>query len=678
MAVWYRTGTLSVTNGSTTVTGAGTGWTTTVRAGDFLFVGTNQPVEVGTVDSNTQITLAAAWGGSTGSGLSYAIAAGPQWGDVTRLSLQIAELIASQVEILSGTGAPSGGLGSDGSVYFRQDVPEYYAKASGSWGSPISLVGPTGSTGPTGPTGSTGPANSLVIGSVTTGAAGSSASATITGTAPSQTLNLTIPRGNTGATGAQGAQGASGTLAVGTVTTGAAGSSVIVTNSGTSTAAVLNFTIPRGDTGAAGTNGADGVSLTPQGTYGSGTTYSAGDVVLDQNSSWVYVNVTPGSGNAPPTLPTESNTYWQLLARAGVDGTGSGTVTSVNSVAPVAGGNVTLHGEDVPITETFTNFTPASANVLGIAQGIDTALGAAGSPSLPQGRLTLTTGQPVLNSNVTAATVVYYTPYAGQRCPIYNGSVFVMLDLGGELSQATTDATKSPAAAAANKNYDIFVWNDGGTFRATRGPAWSSDTSRGTGAGTSELERVKGLHVNKQAITNGPAAQRGTYVGTIRTNASSQVDMRFSDVDIASAVATVGVWNMYHRVELLSRIIHNGGGTHTYSTSGWRQYGGLANAQINFVTGLAEDSVKVALGAGISNTATGDHFVGVQIDATTGARLPYVRGLTNSKLVGVGLSNAMPPQLGYHYIAVNEIANVAGQAATVYQSLFSLAAVLRA
>jgi hypothetical protein len=296
------------------------------------------------------------------------------------------------------------------------------------------------------------------------------------------------------------------------------------------------------------------------------------------------------------------------------------------------------------------------------------------------GRLTLTSGIAVLTSNVSGAGTIYYTPYVGSYIPIYDGTNFVPT-VFSELSNVLADSSTGkagPAAGAVSSNYDLFVWNDSGTVRLTRGPAWTSATARGTGSGTTEIARVNGIHLNEQSITNGPAAQRGTYVGTIRTNASSQVDMRFSDVDIASAVATVGVWNMYHRVELLSRIIHNGGGTHTYSTSGWRQYGGLANAQINFVTGLAEDSVKVALGAGISNTATGDHFVGVQIDATTGARLPYVRGLTNSKLVGVGLSNAMPPQLGYHYIAVNEIANVAGQAATVYQSLFSLAAVLRA
>ena len=66
----------------------------------------------------------------------------------------------------------------------------------------IGATGPTGDTGPTGPTGDTGPAPTLTIGDVTTGAPGSDALATITGTAPNYTLNLTIPQGPTGPTGA--------------------------------------------------------------------------------------------------------------------------------------------------------------------------------------------------------------------------------------------------------------------------------------------------------------------------------------------------------------------------------------------------------------------------------------------------------------------------------------------
>ena len=52
--------------------------------------------------------------------------------------------------------------------------------------------------------------------------------------------------------GIQGIQGDAATIAVGTVATGAAGTSAIITNTGTSGAAVFDITIPRGDTGSLG------------------------------------------------------------------------------------------------------------------------------------------------------------------------------------------------------------------------------------------------------------------------------------------------------------------------------------------------------------------------------------------------------------------------------------------
>jgi hypothetical protein len=58
-----------------------------------------------------------------------------------------------------------------------------------------------------------------------------------------------------GGFGPSGAGGPAATIAVGTVTTGAAGSSASVANVGTSSAAVLNFTIPAGATGAKGPEG---------------------------------------------------------------------------------------------------------------------------------------------------------------------------------------------------------------------------------------------------------------------------------------------------------------------------------------------------------------------------------------------------------------------------------------
>lgn len=79
-------------------------------------------------------------------------------------------------------------------------VGEYLASLKGDPGEP-GAPGEDGEDGQDGAQGVPGPANTLSIGTVTTGAAGSSASANLTGTAPNQTLNLTIPRGDTGASG---------------------------------------------------------------------------------------------------------------------------------------------------------------------------------------------------------------------------------------------------------------------------------------------------------------------------------------------------------------------------------------------------------------------------------------------------------------------------------------------
>jgi hypothetical protein len=76
---WYRTGTVVVTNGSKTVTGVGTLWTTAVNAGDaFALVDANlNPTgawyEVDVVVSNTEITLKQSYAGTTGSNNQYCV-----------------------------------------------------------------------------------------------------------------------------------------------------------------------------------------------------------------------------------------------------------------------------------------------------------------------------------------------------------------------------------------------------------------------------------------------------------------------------------------------------------------------------------------------------------------------------------------------------------------------------
>ena len=115
-------------------------------------------------------------------------------------------------------------------------------------------TGPTGATGPQGLPGATG---------------------------------ATGPQGLPGDTGPTGAPGTAATITVGSVTTGTPGSSVSVTNSGTTSAAILNFTIPQGATGATGATGSGG-----------GSTFSGNtDAVAEGSTNLYFTNERASAAN---------------------------------------------------------------------------------------------------------------------------------------------------------------------------------------------------------------------------------------------------------------------------------------------------------------------------------------------------------------------------------------------
>lgn len=83
--------------------------------------------------------------------------------------------------------------------------------------------------------------------------------------------------------------------------------------------------------------GVDGASFEWEGVYSSGTAYVVGDTVFNQNSSWICVSAV--TGTAPPTLPTESNANWELMAKNGADGAdgdGAGDLLSTNNLSDLA------------------------------------------------------------------------------------------------------------------------------------------------------------------------------------------------------------------------------------------------------------------------------------------------------------------------------------------------------
>lgn len=160
----------------------------------------------------------------------------------------------------NGTNGNDGADGDNGLSAYEVAVANGFVGTESQW--LLSLVGPQGETGPAGTNGTNGlngsdgadgtDGLSAYEVAVANGFVGNEAAwlASLVGA-----TGATGPQGPTGATGANGNDGAAATIAVGTVTTGAAGSSAIITNVGTSSAAVFDFTIPRGDTGASGSGG---------------------------------------------------------------------------------------------------------------------------------------------------------------------------------------------------------------------------------------------------------------------------------------------------------------------------------------------------------------------------------------------------------------------------------------
>lgn len=153
--------------------------------------------------------------------------------------------------------------------------------------------GNTGAQGATGDTGATGATPNITIGNIETLGEGESATASISGETPNLTLNLGIPVGATGAQGATGAAGQTPTISIGTVSSLGEGADATAEITGTSPNLTLNLGIPVGATGATGATGAQGeIGPTPQ--------FSIGTVSTLEPTE--QASVTLGGTAAEPTL----------------------------------------------------------------------------------------------------------------------------------------------------------------------------------------------------------------------------------------------------------------------------------------------------------------------------------------------------------------------------------------
>ena len=153
--------------------------------------------------------------------------------------------------------------GAEGDLWIVADTGDGYAWniATAAWDNVGRLQGPAGVQGKKGERGDSGYAGkdgvsaSMRISKVDQLPSGSAPTIVNVGSTTAAVLEFGLVDGAKGVQGDKGAQGDNATIAIGTVADGAPGTNAKVTNSGTPTAAVLDFTIPAGQTGAAGTQG---------------------------------------------------------------------------------------------------------------------------------------------------------------------------------------------------------------------------------------------------------------------------------------------------------------------------------------------------------------------------------------------------------------------------------------
>ena len=183
------------------------------------------------------------------------------------------------------------------------------------------------------------------------------------------------PQGPAGATGATGPQGSAASITVGTVGTG---SPLAITNSGTTTAAVLNFTIPAGATGAQG----------PAGPTGTGT----GDVLGPATNTNLYIPQWNGADskvlkNGLPVGETGNSTVVKTSSGGKID---ASIVPTLNQATTGNADTATTAGACTGNSATVTGFSLTSGKTLSVVKTMSfTAADDTGVYTMPTGTKTI-------------------------------------------------------------------------------------------------------------------------------------------------------------------------------------------------------------------------------------------------------------------------------------------------
>jgi hypothetical protein len=294
----------------------------------------------------------------------------------------------------------------------------------------------------------------------------------------------------------------------------------------------------------------------------------------------------------------------------------------------------------------------------------------------PAGRLTLTSGAPVMGTSVTAATSIYYAPFTGRFVPISSGGAMRSYDFTASANDAVGLSVALGANWAANSNYDWFIALKNGVPVLGSGPDWSQgavagsnamgSSSRGTGAGSTELQMFHGFLTNKNpmtlridnATTIAVSPNEATYVGTTRTGNAGQISFTYGSLAAGGGVANLFVWNAYNQVPITT-VVSDSTLSWQYSASVTRPSNNSANNRVNFIQGLAQGGIEASINqlVRVPPTLGAAARVGLALNSTTtlDRNGQSTQNAATANLdMPISVRMAYGPQLGANFISMNE------------------------
>jgi hypothetical protein len=251
-----------------------------------------------------------------------------------------------------------------------------------------------------------------------------------------------------------------------------------------------------------------------------------------------------------------------------------------------------------------------------------------------EGRLTLTTAVPVTTADVLAATTIFWTPFRGNHCAVYNGTTWI---------ERTFTELSIVVPATTATLYDVFVFDNSGTL-ALELTAWTNDTTRATA-----LVLQDGVLVKTGALTR-------RYLGTFRTTGvSGQTE---------DSIAKRYLWNYYNRTRRHLRRYETTA-SWTYgagnSVNGTRQANANVANQVEVVVGVAESLVEISVMAWASNTVVSAMStyasIAIGIDSTTVGDVTFSSGVNTAYAYVATVPSPMVvtarlmPTVGRHFFA---------------------------